>query len=237
MNFLNTNWEINQSPDKEENDALNFIDRLNAEQIVDKTLDVVLIRNNVTETHIENKLEKIYNLSDHRLLSIKLFLNVLKNKPIHECYYNSAEQIMMKSASSCSPNLFNLNVRNIMRMNIESEEYRSKIIQKFVPRKTAHRQSVPVWYEPSTSILLKRLKILRMLYSTKPTPYRKQKFLEHEKIVFEEVERNKTDYQNILFSDRITVFRFKHLKPRNILAKTDDEGRLGKNSKQYAGQN
>ena len=121
MSFPNTNWEINQSPEKEENDALNVIARLNAEQIVDvsicgkKTLDVVFIKNIGAETHRDNKFEEIYDISDHKPVSVELSLNVVKNKPIYECYCSSSQQIMMKSAITCSPTLSNLNVTQTSR--------------------------------------------------------------------------------------------------------------------------
>ena len=75
---------------------------------------------------------------------------------------------------------------------------------------------------------MKRLKTQRMLYSIKPTSYRKQKVLELEKIVLEEAERDKTDYQNILFSNRITNFLFKHFESMNKTANIPDEFLLEK---------
>ena len=92
MNFTNTNWKINQNSDKEENDAVNFIDRFNAQQMVHlstcgkNTLDVVFVKNIGAETHIDNTFEEIYDLSDHKPESIGLSLNGMKNKPVYECF-------------------------------------------------------------------------------------------------------------------------------------------------------
>ena len=92
MNFTNTNWEINQNSDKEEIDAVNFIDQFNAQQIVHlstcgkNTLDVVFVKNIGAETHIDNTFEEIYDLSDHKPESMGLSLKGMKNKPVYECF-------------------------------------------------------------------------------------------------------------------------------------------------------
>ena len=127
---------------------------------------------------------------------------------------------------------------NINRMNNEYKEYCNKIIQKFVPRKTANRQSGSVWYKPSTSKLFKPLKTQRMLYSTNSTSYRKQKILEQEKIFFDKADRDKTDYQNILLSNWNTKILLQNFKSMYKTASNPDEIPLGeKNSKQFSRQN
>ena len=80
MNFTNTNWEIIKNPDKEENDAVIFISQFHAQQNIhlstcgNSKLDVEFVKNIGAETHIDNKFEEIYDLSDHKPVSIGLSL-------------------------------------------------------------------------------------------------------------------------------------------------------------------
>ena len=85
----------------------------------------------------------------------------------------------------------------------------------FVPRRTRHHQSLPVWYTSDTSNLLKRVETQRRLYQSKPTSYRKQELSEREKLLLEVAERDKSEYQYKLFSSRKTNFVLKHFKSMN----------------------
>ena len=116
---------------------------------------------------------------------------------------------------------------NINRMNKEFEIYCNGIIDMFLPRRTRHRQSLPVWYTSDTANLLKRVETQRRLYQSKPTSYRKQKLSEMEKLLLEEAERNKSEYQYKVFSSRRTNFLFKHFKSMNKNAGIPEVLRFG----------
>ena len=94
INFPNTNWDTNQSTDTEENNMLNKLDRLNAEQVIRfpacgrKTLDVVFAENLVVNAPIDEKFESCYNCSDHRPVSFDFYISRRKRKPLHDCYYS-----------------------------------------------------------------------------------------------------------------------------------------------------
>ena len=112
-------------------------------------------------------------------------------------------------------------------MNKELKIYCSGIIDKFVPRRTIHRQSPPVWCTSDTSHLLKRVETQRRLYQSKLTSYRKQELSEMEKLLLEEAERDKSQYQYKLFSSRKTTFIFKHFKSMNKNADIPEIFRFG----------
>ena len=97
----------------------------------------------------------------------------------------------------------------------------------FVPRRTRHRQSLPVWCTSDTSNMLKRVETQKRLYQSKPTSYRKQKLSEMEKLLLEEAERNKSEYQYKLFSSRKRNFLFTHFKTMNESADIPEVLRFG----------
>ena len=51
-------------------------------------------------------------------------------------------------------------------MNDELDDYLHSIVQRFIPRKTKHRQNLPPWFSHYTSHLLKRLKTQRLLFQS-----------------------------------------------------------------------
>ena len=100
-------------------------------------------------------------------------------------------------------------------MNEEFEIYCNGIIDMFVPRTLRHHQSLPVWYTSDTSNLLKLVETRRRLYQSKPTSYRKQKLFEMQKLLLEEADCDKSEYQYKLFSSGKTNFLFKHFISMN----------------------
>ena len=94
INFPNTNWDTNQSIDTEENNMLNELDRLNAEQVIKfstygrKALDVVFAKDLVVNRQFDEKFGSCYNCSDHRPVPFDFYISVRKPKPLHDCYYS-----------------------------------------------------------------------------------------------------------------------------------------------------
>ena len=184
INFPNTNWDTNQSIDTVENNMLNELDRLKAEQVIRfptrgrKTLDVVFAKDLVVNAQIDEKFQSCYNCSDHRPVSFDFYISIRKPKRLHDFYYsygsaNYDETRMYMNQNPFRPECFT----NINRMNKEFETYCRGIIDMFVPRRTRHRQNLPVWYTSDTSNLLKRVETQTRLYQSKPTSYRKQNSL------------------------------------------------------------
>ena len=136
-----------------------------------------------------------------------------KPKPLHDCYYNYGSANYDEIRTYMTQNPFRPEcVTKFNGMNKEFEIYCNGIIDMFAPRRTRQRQSLQVWYTSDTSNLLKRVQTQRRLYQSKPTSYRKQKLSEMEKLLLEEAERDKSEYQYELFSSRKTNFFFKHFK-------------------------
>ena len=161
-----------------------------------KTLDVVFAKDPVVNAQIDEKFESCNNCSDHRLFSFDFYISMRKPEPLHDCYYsygsaNYDEIRTYMNQNRFSPEYFT----NIIRMKKEFEIYCKGIIDMFVPRITRHRQSLPLWYTSDTSNLLKRVETQRQLHQSKPTSYRKQKLSELEKLLLEEAERDKSEYQ------------------------------------------
>ena len=174
INFPNTNWDTNQSIDTEENNMLNELDCLRAEQVIRfptcgrNTLDVVVVKDLVINAQIDEKFESCYNCSDHRPFSFDFYISMRAPKALHDCYYsygsaNYGERRTYMKQNPFRPECFT----NINRMNKEFEIYCYKIIDMFVPRRTRHRQSLPVWYTSDTSNLLKHVETQRRLFLIK----------------------------------------------------------------------
>ena len=83
---------------------------------------------------------------------------------------------------------------NIDNMVNEFYVYLSDIIEKCVPRRTTHRQTLPIWFTPDTSHLLKKLETQRKLPKLKPTAYRKQKIKTLETAFWKSSEQDRIDY-------------------------------------------
>ena len=126
INFPSTNWDTNQSIDTEENNMLNELDRLNAEQVIRfptcgrKTLDVVFAEDLVVNAQIDEKFESCYNRSDHRPVSFDFYISMRKPKPLHDCCYSYGSANYDEIRTYMSQNPFRPECfTNINRMNKE----------------------------------------------------------------------------------------------------------------------
>ena len=198
---------------------LNELDCLNAEQVNRfptcgrKTLDVVVAKDPVVQAQIDEKFEGCYNCSDHRPVSFDFYISMRKPQPLHDCYYSYGSANYDEIRTYMSQNPFRPECfTNINRRNNEFEINCNRFIDMFVPRRTIHRHSLPVWYTSNTSNLLKRVETQRRLYQSKPTSYRKQNLSEMEKLLLEGAERDKSEYQYTLFLSRKSNFLVKHFK-------------------------
>ena len=101
---------------------------------------------------------------------------------------------------------------NIDNMVNEFYNYFNDNIEKCVPRRTTHRQTLPSWFTPESSHLLKKLETQRKLLKMKPTAYRKQKIKTLETEFWKSSEQDRIDYQTKIAETRNTDLMFNNLK-------------------------
>ena len=104
---------------------------------------------------------------------------------------------------------------NINKMSKKLTRYLDGIFDLYVPKRTRHRQSLPLWISCSTSILINKLKTQKRLLENKPTSYRKQLVLKLEKQVTDSAAEDKVVCRENLLGSRNTERIFKHLKSLN----------------------
>ena len=118
------------------------------------------------------------------------------------------EVLKIMETSSFEPTCYS----NIDNMVNEFYVYLNDNIEKCVPRRTTHRQTLPSWFTPQTSHLLKKLETQRKLLKLKPTAYRNQKIKTLETEFWKSSEQDRIDYQTKIAETRNTDLMFKHFK-------------------------
>ena len=112
LNFPGTHWESNFSDDEYEQTVLTLFDQCNFQQLLDvptcggNTLDVLFTRNFPPINFDYDLLfESIYNLSDHRPVSLSFAATIPALKPVVECCYsyNKADYIAVGHFMSENP--------------------------------------------------------------------------------------------------------------------------------------
>ena len=132
---------------------------------------VVLSKHMALTTSVDPTFMTIYDLSNHFPVAVDIEFTLFLEKPVFDSYsfgganYHEIADFML--LHPFQPNCYT----NIDKMNDECDEYLNSIFQRFIPRKTKHRQSLPPWFSHNTSHLLKRLNTQRLLFQSKPSSY------------------------------------------------------------------
>ena len=166
LNFSGTHWESNFSDDEYGQTVLNLFDQCNFQQILDiptcgnNTLDVLCTRN-FPPINFDCDLlfeKRVYNLSDHRAVSLSFEATIPAPKPVIECCYsyNKADYTAIRHFMLENP-FEPVYYTNADIATANWYKYINDIIHQFVPRRTYHRQSLPPWVSSSTSHLMKIL--------------------------------------------------------------------------------
>lgn len=223
INFPGTNWNTYLSVDPEESNVLEALLSTDLQQNVDfptcgsNVLDVVLHRNSQVTTLKDDKIEQIYDCTDHSAICIKIdcpATRAVKAPRDHFLSYGSADfgDLRRKMIEIPFKPVCFTNVNNLCG---ELYEYFDLILTNSVPRRSRHRQSLPPWISPETSNLMKRLSTKKSQLARKPTSYRRNQVLRLENIVIEQAELERSEYQQKLLSSRNPQIMYKHFKSLN----------------------
>ena len=118
----------------------------------------------------------LYSISNHNPVALEIEMPIYIQQTATKTAYsfNAAdyeEVLKIMETSPFEPTCYS----NINNMVNEFIIYLNDNIEKCVPRRTTHRQTLPSWVTPENSHLLKKLDTQRKLLKLKPTAYRKQK--------------------------------------------------------------
>ena len=222
MNMPKIDWNTLCSSDDYEQTVLDLFGHHLLQQVVDFPTcsnsldDLVFHRKCTVLTEKDEDFTKVYNITDHQAVKMRLECPHNQPKPIYESYrsYGSADFCKMNDIMSRHP-FTPVCHTNIDNMYFEFCQYNQSMIEECVPLRTKHRQEMPPWITPSTSNLINKLKTQRKLLVDRPTTYRRNHVANLENVVAENCEIDRLNYQEELFSTRNTEKIFKHLKYLN----------------------
>ena len=223
LNFPGTHWESNFSDDEYEQTVLNLFDQCNFHQLLDiptcgnNTLDVLFTRN-FPPINFDYALlyESVYNISDHRAVSLSFSASIPALKPVIEwCYsYNKADYTAIRYFMLENP-FEPVCYTNADIATANWYKYINDIIHQFVPRRTYHRQSLPPWVSSSTSHLMKILQTKRKQYKENPSDFRRNNMQQTERKLTIALESDRSSYLEKLSHTRDTHTLFKFFKNLN----------------------
>ena len=122
----------------------------------------------------DDNFTKVYNITNHHAVKMRLECSHHQQKPIFEKYRSYGRVDYQKiidiiSTRSFSP-VCNTNIKN---MYAELCQYTDILIGECVLLRTRHRQEMPPWITPSASILINKLKTQKKVLLQRPTACRK----------------------------------------------------------------
>ena len=177
------------------------------------TLDFALHRNLSILFKENHFVEKLYIISNHNSVPLEYEMPIYKQQTATKTAYslNAADykEIIKIMENSLFERTCYLNIDNMVN---EFYVYLNDIIEKCVPRRTTHRQTLPSWFNPETSHLLQKFETQRKLLNLTPTAYRKQKTKTLETEFWKSSEQDRIDYETKIAETRNTDWMFKHLK-------------------------
>ena len=219
INIPQTNWKTFHSEDDFEREVLDHFDKHCLQQAVTiptcgkNTLDIALHRNLSVLCEENHIFQKLYNISSHTPVALEIGMPIdIQQSATKTAYsFNAAdyeEKLNIMGNSPFEPTCYS----NIDNMVNDFYVYLNDFIEKCVPRRTTHRQTLPRWFTPETSHLLKKLETHKKLLKLKPTAYRKQKMKILETEFWKSSEQDRIDYQTKIPETRNTDLMFKHFK-------------------------
>ena len=218
INFPSANWDIMHSDVREDQTILDFFSSSYYTQCIDfntcgnNNLDVAFEQLLSIQTTPYSEFEKIFDISDHLPIKIEIDCKSYPHqKPVFETYsYTRADYLGIEQF--VEENIFSpIRTTNVNVAIREWYEYIEVILEKFVPKRIIHRQTLPPWIKPGTSNLLRNLKH-NGNFKEKPTPVRMSHLRECEESVATKSEEDRFEYQTKLFLSRDTHAIFKHFK-------------------------
>ena len=201
---------------------------------VNNTIDLVFQRKCIILAEKDNDFTKVYNITNHHAVKMRLECLHHQQKPIFEKYrsYGRADYQKMIDVMSTRP-FSPVCHTNIDNMYSELCQYTENLIQKCVPLRTRPRQEMPPWVTPSTSNLINKLKTQKKVHLERSTAYRRNNVSKLENVVLENCEIDRLNYPEELISSRNTEELFKHLNYLNkaksipkVMYKDDEVNRL-----------
>ena len=207
INFPSANWDIIHSDIREDRTILDNFTSSNYTQCIDfntrgnNILDVAFEQHLSIQNTPYSEFEKVFDISEH--LPIKIDCKSYPQKPVFVTFYSytradypGIDQFVEENPFSpiCTTNV-NVAIR-------EWYEYIEVIVEKFVPKRTIHRQTLPPWIKPETSNLIKKLETQRKLFNEKPIPVRISRLRECEESVATKGEEDRFEYQTKRFLSR-----------------------------------
>ena len=136
------------------------------------TIDLVFQRKGNILAENDNDFTKVYNITYHHAVKMRLECSHHQQKPIFEKYrsYGRADYQKMIDIMSTRP-FSQVCHTNFDTMYSELCQYTENLIQECVPLRTRHRQETPPWITPSTSNLKNKLKTQKKVLLERPTAY------------------------------------------------------------------
>ena len=177
------------------------------------TLKIALHRNLSVLCEENHIVQKLYIISHHTPVALEIEMPIYIQQTTTKTAYsfNAAdyeEILQIMENSPFEPTCYS----NIDNMVNEFYVYLNDIPEKCVPRRTTHRQTLPSWFTPETSHLLKKLGTQKKVLKLKPTAYRKQKMKTLETEFWKSSEQDRNDYQTKIAETRNTDLMIKHFK-------------------------
>ena len=222
MKLSTIDWNTLCSSDDYEQRVIDLFDHHMLRQVVDfptctnNTINLVFQRKSIILAEKDNNFTKVYNITFHHAVKMRLECSHHQHKPIFEKYRSYGRADYQKIIDIMSTRPFSpVCHTNINNMYSELCQYTENLIQECVPLRTRHRQEMPPWKTPSTSNLINKLKTQKKVLLERPTAYRKKTVSKLENVVIKNCEIDHLNYQEELLSSHNTEKSFKHLNYLN----------------------